>query len=49
MVLIQLRYRQLLNRLTLPGHNDPFLVTHILTLGMRTIQGGRSQAKGWTE
>jgi len=35
----------LLCGITLPGHNDPFLVTLIITLGMRTIQGGRSDLR----
>ena len=28
--------------ITFSRHDDPFLVTHILTLGLGTIQGGRS-------
>jgi hypothetical protein len=29
--------------ITFSCHEDPFLVTHILTLGLGTFQGGRSE------
>jgi len=32
--------------ITLSCHDDPFLNTHILTLGLETIQGGRSIERG---
>jgi len=32
-------------RITLSCHDDPFLNTHILTLGLGTIQGGRSTGR----